>query len=55
MSVKRPPGFTLIETVVAMTVAVTVGGLALNLLLGQQRRGDAQLLCVWFAPQRARA
>ena len=37
MSVKRPPGFTLIETVVAMTVAVTVGGLALNLLLGQQR------------------
>jgi type II secretory pathway pseudopilin PulG len=35
--VKRRLGFTLIETVVALTVAVTVGGLALNLLIGQQR------------------
>jgi prepilin-type N-terminal cleavage/methylation domain-containing protein len=35
--VKRRRGFTLIETVVALTVALTVGGLALNLLLGQQR------------------
>lgn len=34
---KRRRGFTLIETVVALTVALTVGGLALNLLLGQQR------------------
>lgn len=37
MSLKRASGFTLVETVIALTLAVTVGGLALKLLLGQQR------------------
>lgn len=42
MSVTRRTGFTLIETMIALTLALTVGALALKLLLGQQRMARLQ-------------
>ena len=37
MSRARRAGFTLVETLIALTIAATIGGLLLNLLRGQQR------------------